>query len=277
VAFGSLKRQLFSENSKEGGLNSISNSNAFSPQDPLPASVSPSPCHLGRQAHALVPNVKTPLARGSSVDLHLANRSTQSSRSRRDLEKDMALNAHSVESFKGCFCCLGYGQWARECLSQIRCCHYYAYEHIERRYRKMLEAFNCFWRPKLGRVMAHKVSQAMETVNRDDASATTPLSSFVPSNSPSNRAEEQGVLLLSSRHNKPCSVSSSLYHIPPPKPVLQREISPTMANFPIDPAPFIPPTLEIEDGGNQRVPRAVVNLSGNVIHAHEEYVLIRKI
>jgi hypothetical protein len=46
-----------------------------------------------------------------------------------------------------------------------------------------------------------------------------------------------------------------------------------MANFPNDSPPFIPPTLEIEDGANERIPRAFVNLSDNPVHTHEEYVI----
>jgi hypothetical protein len=45
-----------------------------------------------------------------------------------------------------------------------------------------------------------------------------------------------------------------------------------MVNFVIDPMPFLPPGIQAEDGGNQRISRAVVNLVGNVLHAHEEYV-----
>jgi hypothetical protein len=46
-----------------------------------------------------------------------------------------------------------------------------------------------------------------------------------------------------------------------------------MANFTVDPAPFLPPGVDVEDGGNQRIPRAVVNLGGNTLHAHQEYIL----
>jgi hypothetical protein len=56
-------------------------------------------------------------------------------------------------------------------------------------------------------------------------------------------------------------------------PVVQQETTPAMANFPIDLAPFIPPALHIEDGGPLRISRSFVNLSSNVVHAHEEYVI----
>jgi hypothetical protein len=46
-----------------------------------------------------------------------------------------------------------------------------------------------------------------------------------------------------------------------------------MANFSIDPAPFIPPALQVEDGDPQRVARSFINLSGNVLHAHEKFVI----
>jgi hypothetical protein len=58
-----------------------------------------------------------------------------------------------------------------------------------------------------------------------------------------------------------------------PVPPSLNTIKPSMANFPVDPLPFIPPGIEIEDGGPHRVPRAVVHLFGNAVHAHEEYVL----
>jgi hypothetical protein len=45
-----------------------------------------------------------------------------------------------------------------------------------------------------------------------------------------------------------------------------------MANFPVDPLPFILPGIEIEDNGPHRVPRVVVHLSSNPVHAHEEYI-----
>jgi hypothetical protein len=47
-----------------------------------------------------------------------------------------------------------------------------------------------------------------------------------------------------------------------------------MMNFPIDPAPFIPQALHVEDGGPGRVPRLFANLVGNPLHAHEEYVIV---
>jgi hypothetical protein len=46
-----------------------------------------------------------------------------------------------------------------------------------------------------------------------------------------------------------------------------------MASFAVHPTPFLPPGIQVEDGGNQRIPQAVVNLAGNILHAHEEYVL----
>jgi hypothetical protein len=46
-----------------------------------------------------------------------------------------------------------------------------------------------------------------------------------------------------------------------------------MANFTFNPAPFLSAGVQLEDGGNQRIPLAVVNLAGNVLHAHEEYIL----
>jgi hypothetical protein len=55
--------------------------------------------------------------------------------------------------------------------------------------------------------------------------------------------------------------------------VQQQQISPSMDNFPIDPALFIPPALEVEDGGPQRVARSFANLSGNVVLAHEEFMI----
>jgi hypothetical protein len=47
-----------------------------------------------------------------------------------------------------------------------------------------------------------------------------------------------------------------------------------MANFPVNPAPFIPAAFEVDEGGQDRVPRVTVNLSGEPIHAHEEFVLV---
>jgi hypothetical protein len=46
-----------------------------------------------------------------------------------------------------------------------------------------------------------------------------------------------------------------------------------MANFAVNPVPFLPLGVQPEDGGNQRIPRAVVNLADNILHAHEEYIL----
>jgi hypothetical protein len=46
-----------------------------------------------------------------------------------------------------------------------------------------------------------------------------------------------------------------------------------MVNFVVDPMPFLPPGVKAEDGGNHRIPQAVVNLAGNVLHAHHEYIL----
>jgi hypothetical protein len=47
---------------------------------------------------------------------------------------------------------------------------------------------------------------------------------------------------------------------------------PVMVNFAVDPAPFLPSGVQVKDGGNQRIPRAVVNLAGNILHVHEEYI-----
>jgi hypothetical protein len=46
-----------------------------------------------------------------------------------------------------------------------------------------------------------------------------------------------------------------------------------MANIQLNPAPFIPPVTEIEERGIERMPRHFIILSGNPVHAHEEYVL----
>jgi hypothetical protein len=46
-----------------------------------------------------------------------------------------------------------------------------------------------------------------------------------------------------------------------------------MAKFTVDSTPFLPPRVQLEDGGNQRIPWVVVILVGNVLHAHEEYIL----
>jgi hypothetical protein len=89
---------------------------------------------------------------------------------------------------------------------------------------------------------------------------------------PGNRAEEQGA--RSSRHNHNChSTISPSSHTRSPGTSFQREFNQAMANFPVDPLPFIPPGIEIDDGRPHRVSRAVVTLSSNVVHTHEEYVL----
>jgi hypothetical protein len=49
--------------------------------------------------------------------------------------------------------------------------------------------------------------------------------------------------------------------------------STVMVNFAVDLMPFLPSGVQPEDGGNQRIPRMVVNLVGNILHAHEEYIL----
>jgi hypothetical protein len=46
-----------------------------------------------------------------------------------------------------------------------------------------------------------------------------------------------------------------------------------MANYPVNPEPFLPPDFEIEHGGQNRVVRAVVNLSGEPIYAHEQFTI----
>jgi hypothetical protein len=46
-----------------------------------------------------------------------------------------------------------------------------------------------------------------------------------------------------------------------------------MSNFVVNPTPFLPPGVQPEDVGNQRIPRAVINPAGNILHAHEEYIL----
>jgi hypothetical protein len=46
-----------------------------------------------------------------------------------------------------------------------------------------------------------------------------------------------------------------------------------MANFAVDPAPFLPLGVEADDGGNQRIHRLVINLAGNTLHARQEYIL----
>jgi hypothetical protein len=89
---------------------------------------------------------------------------------------------------------------------------------------------------------------------------------------PGNRAEEQGA--RSSRHNHNChSTISPSSHTRSPGTSFQREFNQAMANFPVDPLPFIPPGIEIDDGRPHRVSRAVVTLSSNVVHTHEEYCL----
>jgi hypothetical protein len=47
----------------------------------------------------------------------------------------------------------------------------------------------------------------------------------------------------------------------------------TKSFFPIDPAPYIPAAFEVDEGGQDRVPRVAVILSGEPIYAHEEFIL----
>jgi hypothetical protein len=46
-----------------------------------------------------------------------------------------------------------------------------------------------------------------------------------------------------------------------------------MANFAIDPAPFIPPGMNVEDGGVHRRARRTVYIRGSILKAHEDHAI----
>jgi hypothetical protein len=47
-----------------------------------------------------------------------------------------------------------------------------------------------------------------------------------------------------------------------------------MANFPVDLAPYIPAEFGVEKGGEGWTPRTIINLLGDPIQAHDEFVIV---
>jgi hypothetical protein len=57
--------------------------------------------------------------------------------------------------------------------------------------------------------------------------------------------------------------------VSPPLPNFQT----TMENFAINPQPFVPPAMFIEDGGPHHRARKMVYISGGPAKSHEDYVI----
>ncbi|TVU33893.1 hypothetical protein EJB05_15707, partial [Eragrostis curvula] len=150
-----------------------------------------------------------------------------------------------------CYRCLTPGHYARECSSKIRCRYCYNYGHIER----------VCWKKKRDENRKWKQAETSKHL----AQAQGPREEHLLHHSPVCQNKSQTARFSrdsspSSEQREGCSSPLSLH-------------SPTMANFPLNPMPFIAQELNLEDGGANRRSRGYIYLSGNAIRAHEEYVI----
>jgi hypothetical protein len=122
--------------------------------------------------------------------------------------------------------------------NSIWCRHCFAYGHIEQHCQKKKLTAICRSWPK----------ESHESVPMNEAITSNtppPMPSDRPC-LPGNRAEEQGA--HSPHHNHNChSTISPSSHTSSPRTSFQREINQAMANFPVDPLPFILPGIDIDD------------------------------
>jgi hypothetical protein len=130
-----------------------------------------------------------------------------------------------------CSICLGLGHLARSCFSPIRCKSCYNYGHLARwcytRARPKL-----FWKPKKS-VHSAIVTNAANLRGHDDPSASLPsLETPVP-----NQSTVQ-----------PCPSSDDLWPAP----------SSTMANFDVNPVPYIPTGFDLEHWARPARGRTIV-------------------
>jgi hypothetical protein len=130
----------------------------------------------------------------------------------------------SKKSAQGCFHCLELGHWVRNCPNKIRCRFCYLYGHIKRACYSKRHATSSYWRPK-----------AVST----SSVASEPCDGSLPEAAPSvSKTTHHFTIPWASSPPPPSRTSPASPQ--PQAPLLSREVRSTMANFLVDPMPFIP-------------------------------------
>jgi hypothetical protein len=160
-----------------------------------------------------------------------------------------------------CSRCLSEGHQASSCASDVRCLWCFGYGH---------KKSSCF-RRRANRFTQWKAKNAIMT---PAMAALEPHAEVTPrTNGQVNTGDKEMGGTMSSSHKE---VFPSLGVLGSPSPsftVSDPSISPSseiMVNFVVNPEPFIPPAMVIEDGGPQRRVRREVFIRGGVSKAHED-------
>jgi hypothetical protein len=148
--------------------------------------------------------------------------------------------------------CLGPGHFVRHCISLVRCQVCYNYGHIQRNCFRWRGMGRCIWAPKVspssGAVALETRAAQVHKMGGDTCSKHSASSSC-------SIQQDQTPSLYSS------FPSQGSEPLPP---------SEAMANFAVDPLPFTPPSMTLEDGGPQRCARRTVFISGSATKMHED-------
>jgi hypothetical protein len=155
-------------------------------------------------------------------------------------------------------CCKSSDHWMHACRNKI----HYRYGHIERACFSKRRAKSFYWQPKPGRANNVHSTGARSASGDPPKTAASSATSKIP--------------VILSIISLPPPLAQATTSATPPLPqtiTILVETRSTMANYLVNPEPFIPPEFEIEHGGYDRIPWAFVNLSGEPIYAHEQFTI----
>ncbi|TVT99299.1 hypothetical protein EJB05_55348, partial [Eragrostis curvula] len=183
-----------------------------------------------------------------------------------------------------CSRCLSPGHVGNECTNEVRCTTCYCYGHVSNFCLNKRIARKIFWKPKVieeSSSPAHdEAQQSMPTAQSDGPEGKQAEAEGSGVNARGNESATQPLLTVHSPTIKEQSV---------PPPILQQEeraksplnsdTSPAlsadqqMANFPIDPAPYLPIGVGPQVGW-LRPARGRLAIAGDARRRHEEYAIV---
>ncbi|TVU07256.1 hypothetical protein EJB05_47304, partial [Eragrostis curvula] len=180
----------------------------------------------------------------------------------RDFDRVKDLSQFRSNGTRLCFRCLSPNHLVKYCQGKIRCNFCFGYNHNDCFRKKWVS--NTTWRAKQQSVQNKSVSaagvqsptkKAHSTVSGNASLTQVTSCRGSPTAQLPPQTQTQLTPLLCLVSNQGASSSQA------------------MANFPMDPHPFIAPEMHLDMGTPARVSRAEISFSGEPVRAHEDFVI----
>jgi hypothetical protein len=180
-----------------------------------------------------------------------------------------------------CSKCLAWGHPVRECKGQIRCWGCYDYGHMQRHCVKLKKGGSSMWVPKKsGAAIVQSLEGTVKSgVTREGRAAigSATQDGREAAGFASLRGKTAVVPPYRGFLNGGSSFLASLQkkvlpsaHSQPSLPLSSLDAPSSMANFAVNPSPFFPPAMILEDGGPHRRARKEVFIRGGPSRSHED-------